>query len=39
VQIKAAYNQPLEMAAALGAPWFGAALVVNFNYAALTREK
>jgi hypothetical protein len=39
VQIKAEYNQLLEMAAAFGAPWFGAALVVNFDYAALTGEK
>jgi hypothetical protein len=39
VQIKAEYNQLLEMAAAFGATWFGAALVVNLDYAALIREE
>jgi hypothetical protein len=29
VQIKAEYNQLLEMAAAFGAPWFGAASFIS----------
>jgi hypothetical protein len=39
VQIKAECNQPLEMAAAFGVRLLGAALVFNFDYAALTGEK
>jgi hypothetical protein len=39
VQIKAEYNQLLEMAAAFGVRRFGAALVGNFDYATLAGEK
>jgi len=39
VQIKAECNQLLEMAAAFGVRLLGAALVVNFDYEALTGEK